>query len=411
MKKILLTICLSIFVAMTFDVCVNADPWWYFGIGDGHLNETPGPRPNGQPSVSSASYQNNTSPVVSATYTGIAEHGSAIMGYANNNDDSMTYGVRGMHDGIMGAGVYGDSLGSYGIGVMGMGYGRYAIGTYGYVAENVTDGVGVLGYAESPSGVTYGVSGVTLTETDNGVGVKGVALATEAYKTYGVYGESAAIRGRGVCGKGYVGVKGWTSDPNGYGVYGWSSTNTGYAIYSEGKMKVEGDLEVAGAIPAYENLALRARALTSSIFNENYAASKLNDGIYSRWNEGEWASLGEKSGAIAQLHWKKDNGQWEQTTINYIKIWPRPNRFDQINNAKLRIIKPKNSNLNNLPNVDVKEIELGQFSNGGAPKELYLTRDEGIGVIAIEIQITETSADTQNIGLAEIECFYDKNRW
>jgi hypothetical protein len=159
--------------------------------------------------------------------------------------------------------------------------------------------------------------------------------------------------------------------------------------------------------------SVTSTAVASSEYNDNYSAIKIKDGLYFRWDEGEWATRGGKEGSYIQMNWTKKisyydeiSGTTEETPLplnmNIIKLYPRPNRFDQIYDAYLIIRHGDGS---------VVQIRLGKFSDGGSPKIINLTPSEGTDVTSIQVYITEVSPDTQNIGLAEIECFFNPNLW
>lgn len=238
----------------------------------------------------------------------------------------------------------------------------------------ITEGAAIYGTANSPDGQVIGVYGYSagfcgvLGEIPEGAGAEKAGVA-------------------GICDdEGSVGVAAINKNPN------------GYAIYAEGHEFVNGSLVISGAIYARENenLAFDADASASSEYNDNYSASKINDGFFDRWDYGEWASKGEKIGAWIQLDW--DTPQ----DMNKILIRGRPNRFDQIHDAWLNVIHADGSRTN---------IRLGMFSSGGAPKTIYLTEGEGTDVVSIRVEITESSPSTLNTGLAEIECYYNPAIW
>lgn len=175
------------------------------------------------------------------------------------------------------------------------------------------------------------------------------------------------------------------------------------AIRSEGDMYVRGQLIVDGT----ENLALKARTVASSEYNENYSASKVNDGIYGRWDEGEWASNGEKEGAWIELQWCKAGYYGEELpdpqTFNKIELRGRVNEYDQIKDAWL-IIK-------HIDDSEGREtrIHLGEFCIGGSPKEIVLNKEESRNIVSVQVYITNVSDVAKNIGLSEIQCVYDAN--
>lgn len=219
--------------------------------------------------------------------------------------------------------------------------------------------------------------------------ISGLATNDDGGLTYGVYGSSA--------GKAGIAVWGWAASESGrtYGVYGAASSPTGYGVYSQGNMRVVGDLTVTGALPEYTNIAPSATVSASSEFNiTTYADDNIRDRRRGLWDIGEWATAGEKGGAWIQLNIPAQN-------VNVIFIYPRPNRYDQIYDAWLQIQRSDG----------VTDLHLGQFSNGGAPREVHLTAAEGTNVVAVKVLITETSPETLNIGLSEMEMYFNPNLW
>lgn len=163
-----------------------------------------------------------------------------------------------------------------------------------------------------------------------------------------------------------------------------------------------------GYLYEYRNLTqdtayYRVTASASSEYNDNYAAWKIKDTVCGRWDEGEWATLGGREGSWIQLNWTG----YPPHYMNVIKIYPRPNRFDQIYDATLIIIR---GGCRERPECRT-EIHLGKFSDGGAPKEIYLTEAEGTNVTELQVYITEVAPTTFNTGLAEIECFFNPLLW
>jgi hypothetical protein len=105
------------------------------------------------------------------------------------------------------------------------------------------DGRGVLGFADSSSGTTYGVFGRSA--STYGRGVLGFADSSSGI-TYGVIGRSASTSGTGVLGYATAssgttyGVSGESDSSHGYGVYGYGPSAYGYGVYSHGRFAASG---------------------------------------------------------------------------------------------------------------------------------------------------------------------------
>lgn len=96
-------------------------------------------------------------------------------------------------------------------------------------SDSVT-GIGVLGHANSETGLTYGVYGQTHSNSSGARGVYGYSSANLG-NTYGVYGETdSTTSGAGGKFVGYTGVIGMGSGPGGYGGYFESAQNDGIRI-------------------------------------------------------------------------------------------------------------------------------------------------------------------------------------
>lgn len=241
------------------------------------------------------------------------------------------------------------------------------------------------------------IKGWTKGASDGTCGVKGIAGPYSYFSIMGI----EFLLSTGNTDKKAYGVSGtvFSTNAESSGVYGESLGTDGYGVYSKGKAKVEGSLEVTGAIKSPENTNLATSTdlvIASSTYNPTYVANNIKDGIYGRWDEGEWASSGEKAGAWIQLNWMAAK------TFNKVIIYPRVNRYDQIYDAWMQVMRLDGT---------VTDTHLGQFSNGGAPREIHLSAAEGTDVVALKVLITETSPDTMNIGLAEIELYRDHNIW
>jgi hypothetical protein len=250
-------------------------------------------------------------------------------------------------------------------------------------------GAAIIGHAYSTTGNTIGVDGRT--RSNSGMGVYGYASSATG-TTFGVYGKTDSPDGYAGYFAGRLATTGGLINPNTF----WGID---MPVSVNDSLYVSQSLYVSGAISssATTNLALSANsAIASSEYSPGYAADRVKDTIYGRWDEGEWASNGQRAGAWVQLNWAA------AINCNKIVIYPRVNRYDQIYDAWLQIRRH---------DATVTDIHLGQFSNGGAPREIHLTQPDGTNVVAVKVLITETSPDTQNIGLSEIEVYRDKNIW
>lgn len=139
-----------------------------------------------------------------------------------------------------------------------------------------------------------------------------------------------------------------------------------------------------GILPIPVNLALDAHITASSEYSQQYKAQNIADGLLGQWDEGEWASSGEQTPWI-RLGW--DSTQ----TINTIVLYDRPNRFDEVLNARLDF-------------SDGSSIITGMLPNSGSPKKIIFN-DKNVNWV--KLQILE-GAGSLNTGIAEIEVFYDK---
>jgi hypothetical protein len=142
--------------------------------------------------------------------------------------------------------------------------------TYGGYFENFsTAGTGVYSVNTAASGPTYG--GTFVSWSTDGKGVYGVAHANSG-ATCGGYFKSKSSNGKGIYG--YVSS---TTGIN-YGVYGQTDSPAGYGVYSQGNMKVEGTLDVNGAI--YQ----RGSALHADyVFDDGYRLESIAEHSNYMW--------------------------------------------------------------------------------------------------------------------------------
>lgn len=233
-------------------------------------------------------------------------------------------------------------------------------------------------------------------ENEFGTAIYGWASANVDFRTYGVYGRSNSSEGRGV-----FGVATATSG-EAIGVMGKTFSDEGYGVYSHGNMHVTGNLTVDGAIPEYRNLALDAVITASSAYDSNSSADNVTDGYFNRLGQCEWVSAGEKAGAWIQLNWEYGDDMANAISVNEVWLFGRCNEYDQILDAWLDV---------QFPDGATDSIHIGMFPSGGAPKIVYLTKVEGNYIIGLKLRITKVARTTRNIGLAEMKCFYNPNRW
>ena len=125
------------------------------------------------------------------------------------------------------------------------------VATFGVDVETAaTTGVAIRGTATAETGATTGVRGVT--DSVDGRGVQGIA-SQPVGATIGVFGTVESAEGTGVLGQAQLdhGVS--------YGLRGQNPSPDGYAVFSEGRAKVEGDLQVTGLTRMREASAWRLR--------------------------------------------------------------------------------------------------------------------------------------------------------
>jgi len=182
--------------------------------------------------------------------------GTAVSGFAAATTGTAV-GVSGQTQATAGRGVYGEASAATGtgIGVNGFARGNWGIGVQG-------EAVGVTG---SLGGTTYGVYGKT--NGDNySAGVYGInTLATSFGTTYGVYGKSVGSGGIGVLGYAdspsgvTVGVLGRSDSPSGHGgmftnaaasgivISGYNATKRVFRLDTSGNIFITGTVTTGGA--------------------------------------------------------------------------------------------------------------------------------------------------------------------
>jgi len=235
--------------------------------------------PNGQPGSGSAGVRGDNGGVGSAN-----GDTAGVFGYNN----SVGYGVRGYSeygDGLYAftnstvsgiAGVYGgsSSASTYGVrGANSSGVGIFGTGTTGvYGGGNP----GVQGDSNTTSASAIGVKGTITSTTPGGgsAGVRGQNNGTGGYGI-GVWGSQAGsgwgVHGSTPNGRGVFGYATGTSGVN-YGVFGKTNSPSGYAGYFQGRVRVTGELAVAGA---YAQLPVRTGAPPASDCNSAAQAGRM----------------------------------------------------------------------------------------------------------------------------------------
>jgi hypothetical protein len=191
-------------------------------------------------------YGNNSS--VGYGVRGYSEYGDGVYGLTN----SSISGIAGVYGASSGASTYGvegnngSGVGVYGTGVTGV-YGSGTPGVQGDSAATSANAVGVQGQITSttPGSGSAGVRGINKGTGSNGAGVWG----SHAGSGWGVYGSSPNGRG----------VFGYATGTNGvnYGVFGKTNSSNGFAGYFQGRVRVTGELTIAGA---YGQLPVRTGA-------------------------------------------------------------------------------------------------------------------------------------------------------
>lgn len=206
----------------------------------------------------------------SSSGKGVVGHATATSGgtyggwFQSESTDGK--GVRGVATATTGY-TYGglfESASNAGIGVAGLASASSGY-TYGVSGQsNSPDGAGVYGYGSSTSGSAYGgyfrsnsSGGTAVYGTAPWTGIYGYATATpDRGQTFGVYGRSDSVDGRGVYGYataswgGAYGVYGRSNSTGGAGVYGYATANVGvlgqtdssssYGVYSAGNLAASG---------------------------------------------------------------------------------------------------------------------------------------------------------------------------
>jgi hypothetical protein len=160
-----------------------------------------------------------TWPGVHGECDSLSSNASGVRGViTSTSPGTNSAGVRGINNGTgtTGAGVYGWHAGD--------GYGVYG--------DTANDGIGVYGIHSSSTGQEPGVKGVTNTTSSYSSAILGEATATTG-TTYGVRGLSASNSGYGLVGRatatsGYTtGAAGQSDSTSGIGVSGWASNGSG----------------------------------------------------------------------------------------------------------------------------------------------------------------------------------------
>ncbi len=137
--------------------------------------------------------------------------------------------------------------------------------------------------------------------------------------------------------------------------------------------------------PASTNLALSATATASSGAN-NQTADRARDGFtdgYPSASSHEWASNGQGVGAWLQLTWPSAQ------TLNQVRLFDRPNTDDRVMGGTLTF-------------SDGASVSVGALDNAGAGLTVPFTSRS---VTWVRFTVTQVTATTYNVGLAELQAF------
>ena len=129
-----------------------------------------------------------------------------------------------------------------------------------------------------------------------------------------------------------------------------------------------------------KNIAPQATATASSIYNANFAASKVNDNVIGINLSGEWASLGELN-------------PWVQLTWNNVKTINKVTLFDRVDMGD-------NANAGTLFFSDGTSIAVTGVPAGGGGKEISF---QNKSVTWVKFQTT--GGVGPNVGMSEIQVF------
>jgi hypothetical protein len=115
-------------------------------------------------------------------------------------------------------------------------------------------------------------------------------------------------------------------------------------------------------------------------------ATKAVDDIVDGWPgdySREWATVNEGAGAWIQLSWAT------ATVVDRVVLFDRPNDDDHVTGGTLTF-------------SDGTSVSVGALNNTGAATVVTFTPRS---ITSVTFTITSVSADTQNVGLAELEIY------
>ncbi|OIO88291.1 MAG: hypothetical protein AUK03_16590 [Anaerolineae bacterium CG2_30_64_16] len=203
---------------------------------------------------------------------------------SSGSEASGVYGLANASSGETNGGYF-ESKSSAGIGVQGIASangGKGTVGVIGVTMGNQPGGLfgeatpmGVYGVAQSASGVTYGVEGLTWSNTDAAAGVHGLTVA-DSGKTYGVLGEtfSSGSEASGVYGLAHA-SKGDT-----YGGYFESKSSAGIGVLSIASASGgEGTIGVVGVTKGNQPGGLFGEATPVGVYGVAESASGVTYGV------------------------------------------------------------------------------------------------------------------------------------
>jgi LmbE family N-acetylglucosaminyl deacetylase len=127
-------------------------------------------------------------------------------------------------------------------------------------------------------------------------------------------------------------------------------------------------------------------ALSASTAREASGAAKIADGVmdgYPRDPSREWVTTGEKAGAWISMNWPRP------VSIGKIVLHDRPNLADQVIAGTVEF-------------SDGSKIAIGSLPNDGKAGEYAFPQRT---VRSLRLVVTQVSASTENVGLAEVEVF------
>ncbi|MHC4641242.1 MAG: tail fiber domain-containing protein [Planctomycetota bacterium] len=251
-----------------------------------------------------------------------SSNASGVRGYiTSESPGTNSAGVRGTNNGTgdRGAGVYGwhagDGYGVYGD-TAGNGIGVYGIHSSSTGKEPGVKGVtnttssyssAIIGEATASTGTTYGVRG--LSYSNSGMGVVGRTFAASG-NTTGVYGQSDSIGG--------TGVTGWASNGEGtnYGGYfqAASADGTGvFAFHDAGSgtapaVMARNDSASANAFAVHGKLNnTSAGSMSAGVRGENLGTGSAGIGVYGSHNGTGWGVYGRCVSGTGVRAW---GGTW-----------------------------------------------------------------------------------------------------